>query len=75
MIQAHLAEGNRCEALRSFASYDQMLVKELGIHPSGELRRLLRFETEERQRDRVVGVSPATLQRPARRWVATSAIS
>jgi DNA-binding SARP family transcriptional activator len=46
LIEAHLAEGNRCEAWRSFVSYNEMLVTELGIRPSDELRRLLRFEPE-----------------------------
>jgi DNA-binding SARP family transcriptional activator len=56
LIEAHIAEGNRCEAWRTFAAYDRMLVRELGIHPSGELRRLLRFERDDAQRDATIGV-------------------
>ena len=41
LIEAHLAEGNRCEAWRSFTSYRDLLVRELGVRPSVELRRLL----------------------------------
>jgi DNA-binding SARP family transcriptional activator len=41
LIEAHLAEGNRCEAWRSFASYRELLVRELGVRPSLELRRLV----------------------------------
>jgi DNA-binding SARP family transcriptional activator len=41
LIEAHLAEGNRCEAWRSFSSYRDLLVRELGVRPSPELRRLL----------------------------------
>ena len=75
LIEAHLAEGNRCEAWRSFASYDKMLVKELGIHPSGELRRLVQFETEDYQRDRMVDVNVATPRMGGRRWLASNARS
>jgi DNA-binding SARP family transcriptional activator len=41
LIQAHLAEGNRCEALRSYAIYEDLLVRELGVRPSVELRELV----------------------------------
>jgi DNA-binding SARP family transcriptional activator len=41
LIEAHLAEGNRCEAWRSFTSYRDLLVRELGVRPSLELRRLV----------------------------------
>jgi DNA-binding SARP family transcriptional activator len=37
LMEAHLAEGNRCEALRSFASYKSLLARELGVRPSFEL--------------------------------------
>ncbi len=40
LIEAHLAEGNRCEALRSYGTYEELLVRELGVSPSAELRRL-----------------------------------
>jgi DNA-binding SARP family transcriptional activator len=42
LIEAHLAEGNRCEALRSYAAYEDLVTRELGVYPSVELRRLLR---------------------------------
>lgn len=48
LIEAHLAEGNRCEAWRSFASYRELLVRELGVRPSLELRRLVAFGAEDR---------------------------
>jgi len=41
LIVAHLAEGNRCEALRSYGTYEEILERELGICPSIELRRLV----------------------------------
>jgi DNA-binding SARP family transcriptional activator len=41
LITAHLAEGNRCEAWRSFTSYDQLLTRELGVHAPSELRVLV----------------------------------
>lgn len=44
LIEAHLAEGNRFEAWRSFASYEELLSRELGIRPSIEMRTLVRFE-------------------------------
>jgi DNA-binding SARP family transcriptional activator len=37
VIQAHLAEGNRVEALRHYTSYTQLLRDELGIEPSRDL--------------------------------------
>ena len=41
LIQAHLAEGNRCEAWRSFATYDELLARELGVRAPSELRVLV----------------------------------
>ena len=41
LIRAHLAEGNRGEALRQYESYDTLLRAELGISPSPELRALV----------------------------------
>jgi DNA-binding SARP family transcriptional activator len=41
LIEAHLAEGNRCEALRSYSLYEEILDRELGLGPSVELRRLV----------------------------------
>jgi len=43
LIEAHLAEGNRCEALRSYLTYEDLLARELGVGPSVELTRMLRF--------------------------------
>jgi len=34
LISVHLAQGNRCEALRAYRSYRRLLRKELGIEPS-----------------------------------------
>jgi DNA-binding SARP family transcriptional activator len=34
LIWAHLAEGNRCEALRSYTAYEDLLIRELGDCPS-----------------------------------------
>jgi DNA-binding SARP family transcriptional activator len=45
LIEAHLAEGNRCEALRSYALYEELLAQELGVHPSVELKRRLHHST------------------------------
>jgi DNA-binding SARP family transcriptional activator len=41
LIEAHLAEGNRCEAIRSFALYEDTLVREFGVGPSSDFGRLL----------------------------------
>jgi len=43
LIEAHLAEGNRCEAWRSFVRYRDLLAGELGVRPTSELRSLVRF--------------------------------
>jgi len=75
LIEAHIAEGNRCEAWRSYASYDRMLVRELGIHPSGDLLRLLRLERDEVQRDAAIGLRSAAGASSLRTWAATSAAS
>ncbi|MBA2496910.1 MAG: SARP family transcriptional regulator [Acidimicrobiia bacterium] len=40
LIQAHLAEGNRVEAIRQFDAYRRLLAEELGLLPSAELFRL-----------------------------------
>jgi DNA-binding SARP family transcriptional activator len=48
LIEAHLAEGNRCEAWRSFMSYKTLCERELGIRPSVELWKLVRFEASDR---------------------------
>lgn len=41
LIRAHLAEGNRTEALRQYESYEQLLREELNLAPSAELRTLV----------------------------------
>lgn len=41
LIQAHLAEGNRSEALRALDQYRAILRRELSIEPSAELIRLV----------------------------------
>jgi DNA-binding SARP family transcriptional activator len=41
LIHAHLAEGNRCEAIRQYESYRILLQKELGLKPSTEISALL----------------------------------
>lgn len=48
LIEAHLAEGNRCEALRSYATYEDLLARELGVSPSAELRRRLHYPSSVR---------------------------
>lgn len=40
LIAAHLAEGNRVDALRQFGAYRRLLADELGLPPSAELVRL-----------------------------------
>ncbi len=41
LIHAHLAEGNRCEAIRQYDRYRALLEKELGLRPSAEIAGLL----------------------------------
>jgi DNA-binding SARP family transcriptional activator len=41
LIQAHLAEGNRSEALREFRSYHQLLKEQLGVEPTPQLTELI----------------------------------
>jgi DNA-binding SARP family transcriptional activator len=41
LITAHLAEGNRVEAIRRYRAYERMLSDELAIDPSAELVRLV----------------------------------
>lgn len=38
LMRAHMAEGNRAEALRVFAACDRLLVAELGVEPSRRLQ-------------------------------------
>jgi DNA-binding SARP family transcriptional activator len=40
VIHAHLAEGNRGEALRQYALYHRVIVDQLGVGPSVEMERL-----------------------------------
>jgi DNA-binding SARP family transcriptional activator len=41
LIQAHLREGNRSEAVAQFNRYRALLLKELGVEPSSSLRGML----------------------------------
>jgi DNA-binding SARP family transcriptional activator len=41
LIQAHLSEGDRAEALRQYATYRDLLLREVGLTPSAELTALL----------------------------------
>lgn len=41
LIRAHLAEGNRCEAIRQFEHYRAVLAKELGLQPTAEISSLV----------------------------------
>ncbi len=42
VIEAHLAEGNRCEAYRQFGAYRDLTTSQLGCEPSEQLRSLVR---------------------------------
>lgn len=41
LIQVHMAEGNRAEAVRQFEIYRNLLATELGIEPSATIKHLL----------------------------------
>jgi DNA-binding SARP family transcriptional activator len=41
LISAHLAEGNRCEAIRQFSRYRDVIRRELGLGPSPEICALI----------------------------------
>jgi DNA-binding SARP family transcriptional activator len=41
LIGAHLAEGNRVEAIRQFRLYEALVRDELGVEPSGAIRQML----------------------------------
>ena len=41
LIGAHLAEGNRVEAIRQFRLYEALVLEELGVEPSAAIRRML----------------------------------
>jgi DNA-binding SARP family transcriptional activator len=41
LISAHLAEGNRGEAIRQFERYADLIRAELGLRPSAEIASLL----------------------------------
>lgn len=43
LIDAYLAEGNACEALRQFEAFSVLLHAELGLAPSGELARRVSY--------------------------------
>jgi DNA-binding SARP family transcriptional activator len=44
LIKAHLAIGNRCEAIRQYSRCRCLLISELGLEPSQALRQLVSFE-------------------------------
>jgi DNA-binding SARP family transcriptional activator len=48
LIKAHLATGNRCEAISQYDRFRHLLVSELGLEPSPALRRLLPLELVDR---------------------------
>ena len=41
LVEAHVAEGNSCEAIRAYETYRTLLATELGVEPSGVLRDLV----------------------------------
>jgi DNA-binding SARP family transcriptional activator len=41
VIEAHMAEGNRCEAIRRLRLYEELLIGSLGLGPSMQLRSLV----------------------------------
>ena len=41
LMKAHLAEGNRVEALRQYRLYEQLVTSELGVSPSPRIRDLI----------------------------------
>ena len=45
LIGAHLAEGNRVEAIRQFRLYEALVRDELGVEPSAAIRRMLESPT------------------------------
>lgn len=44
LIAAHMAEGNRTEAIRHFRSYARLLAEDAGLTPSLQLERLLNWD-------------------------------
>jgi DNA-binding SARP family transcriptional activator len=46
LIQAHLGEGNRAEAVRQFSRYRELLLNELGVEPSPSLAGMLNGDRE-----------------------------
>jgi DNA-binding SARP family transcriptional activator len=42
VIRAHLANGNYHEAVRAYAAFGRLLIRELGVRPSGQLGALVR---------------------------------
>ena len=44
VIEAHLAEGNQCEAVRRFRQYEDLLNSSLGVGPSTHLRSLVAMQ-------------------------------
>lgn len=44
LIRLHIAEGNRCDAIRQYRRYRELMRRELGIEPSIEIERLVAAE-------------------------------
>jgi DNA-binding SARP family transcriptional activator len=45
LIEAHLLEGNRCEALRQFRAYEALMRAQLGLAPSATIVALIERAT------------------------------
>jgi DNA-binding SARP family transcriptional activator len=41
LVRAHLAEGNRAEAIREYERFCTMLADELGVQPTAQMRELV----------------------------------
>jgi DNA-binding SARP family transcriptional activator len=41
LVRAHLAAGNKAEAIRRYRAYEQMLKREFGLQPSAEMQQLI----------------------------------
>jgi DNA-binding SARP family transcriptional activator len=64
LIRAHLAEGNRAEAVRQFDTYREILWTGLGVAPSGQLTALMATGLADPQVDVPSKKTPRRRQRP-----------
>jgi DNA-binding SARP family transcriptional activator len=64
LIRAHLAEGNRAEAVRQFDAYQELLWTGLGVAPSGQLTALMATGMADPQVDVPSEKTPRRRQRP-----------